>query len=73
MPVTDVRALRIADNVMKALGGREKWDALPGLRWTFGAIVNDTVRSTRFHAWNKHTGWQRVGYKSAAGDSFGKV
>lgn len=69
-PAPDPRAIRIADQVMEALGGQKRWDALPGLRWTFGAIVNDTVRSTRYHAWNKHTGWHRVGYKAASGDSF---
>ena len=45
---------------MAALGGRGKWDSLPGLRWSFGSTVNDTVRSTRHHAWDKHTGWHRV-------------
>ena len=69
-PATDPRALRIADQVMKALGGQQKWDALPGLRWSFGAVINDTIRSHRRHAWNKHRGWHRVGYKNAAGDSF---
>lgn len=68
--VSDSRAVAVAERVLDALGGRKKWDALPGLRWTFGAIINDTVRSTRYHAWNKHTGWHRVGYRSAAGDSF---
>ncbi len=68
--VADPRAVRVADRVMEALGGRKRWDALPGLRWTFGVSVNDTVRSRRTHAWNKHTGWHRVGYRTAAGDSF---
>lgn len=66
----DARAVRVADDVMKALGGRQKWDALPGLTWRFQVILNDTVRSTRYHAWDKHTGWHRVGYHTAAGDSF---
>jgi hypothetical protein len=68
--VPDPRAIRIAEQVMEALGGRQRWDALPGLRWTFGAVINDTVRSTRYHAWNKHSGWHRVGYRAASGDSF---
>jgi hypothetical protein len=66
----DPRAIRIADQVMQALGGKDQWDALPGLRWNFGAVINDTLRSHRRHAWNKHSGWHRVGYKSATGDSF---
>jgi hypothetical protein len=57
---SDPRAVRIADQVMTALGGHQRWDDLVGLRWTFGASVSDTVRSTRRHAWNKHTGWHRV-------------
>lgn len=50
----------LADEVMKALGGRERWDRARGLRWSFGSEVADTVRGTRRHAWDKHTGWHRV-------------
>lgn len=67
---SDPRAIRIADEVMKKLGGKQKWDALPGLRWTFGASVNDTMRSSRRHLWNKHTGWHRVEGKTGSGDSY---
>ena len=63
-------AVKMADQVMKALGGSERWDALPGIRWSFGSSVNDTVRSLRRHAWNKHTGWHRVEGKTRAGDNF---
>ena len=31
---------------MQALGGKDRWDKMQGLRWTFGAAVNDTVRGT---------------------------
>ena len=58
---SDPRAVEIADQVMQALGGRDHWDALVGLRWSFGASVNDTVRGTpRRHSWNKRTGEHRV-------------
>jgi hypothetical protein len=67
---SDPRAVAIADAVMKALGGKERWDALPGLRWSFGSSVNDTVRSTRRHAWSKHTGWHRVEGTTTAGGTF---
>jgi hypothetical protein len=67
---SDPHAVQVADDVMKALGGRQKWDALPGLRWTFGSSVNDTVRNSRHHAWNKHTGWHRVEGKTRAGDAY---
>jgi hypothetical protein len=66
----DPRAIKIAEDVMTALGGKQNWDALTGLRWTFGAMVNDTVRSSRRHAWDKHTGWHKVEGKTAKGDAF---
>jgi len=67
---SDRKAVAIADQVMKALGGKQRWDGLVGLRWTFGASVDDTVRNSRRHAWNKHTGWHRVEGKTRAGQSF---
>lgn len=58
---SDARAVEIADQVMTALGGRQRWDALRGLRWTFGAEKGDHVRGNpRRHAWDKLTGWHRV-------------
>ena len=69
-PASDPKAVAIADQVMKSLGGQKRWDALPGLRWTHGASVNDTVRSSRRHSWNKHSGWHRVEGKTRAGQSF---
>jgi hypothetical protein len=67
---SDPRAVAIADKVMKSLGGKKRWDDVVGLRWTFGSSVNDTVRNSRRHAWNKHTGWHRVEGKTRAGQSF---
>jgi hypothetical protein len=69
-PASDPKAMEIADQVMKSLGGKKRWDDLVGLRWTFGASVNDTMRNSRRHAWNKHTGWHRVEGKTRAGQSF---
>ena len=69
-PASDPKAIQIADQVMRSLGGKKRWDELPGLRWTFGSSVNDTVRSSRRHAWNKRTGWHRVEGKTRAGQSF---
>lgn len=57
---SDPAAVKIADRVIRSLGGREHFDALPGLRWTFRVMNGDTVRSSRRHAWNKHTGQHRV-------------
>jgi hypothetical protein len=57
---SDPKAVAIARRVLDALGGVARWNALPGLRWTFEVAVNDTVRSSRRHAWDKLHGWQRV-------------
>lgn len=54
------RARETALHVLEALGGAERFAALRGLRWDFGTSVNDTVRSTRHHAWDKATGWHRA-------------
>ena len=67
---SDPKAVAIADEVMKALGGRERWDALAGLRWSFEVAVNDTVRSSRRHAWDRRSGWHRVEGRTRAGLPF---
>jgi hypothetical protein len=67
---SDPKAVAIADQVMQALGGKDRWDALEGLRWSFGFEVGDTVKSIRRHAWDKHTGWHRVEGKNRAGQPF---
>lgn len=67
---SDPRAVTVAERVMRALGGAERWNALPGLRWTFGSETGDTVRTSRRHAWNKHTGWHRVEGRNRQGEDF---
>ena len=57
---SDPAAVAVAQGVMRALGGRERWDALPGLCWTFGVASHDSVRISRRHAWDKRTGRHRV-------------
>lgn len=48
---SDADAMRIADGVMAAMGGREHWDAAQTIGWTiFG----------RTHVWNKRTGDYRL-------------
>ena len=64
---SDPKAVAIAEQVLKNLGGREKWAAPTGLRWTFGAATHDTLRSPRRHSWNMHTGEHRVEGVSRAG------
>jgi len=67
---SDRRAVAIADQVMTALGGKQRWDRLRVLRWTFEVSVNDTLRPARRHSWDKHTGWHRVDGTTAAGQPF---
>ena len=45
---SDPRAIAIADEVMKAMGGRAAWDGTRCLRWTFAG--------RRSHLWDKQTG-----------------
>jgi hypothetical protein len=67
---SDARAVAIADQVMKALGGADRWNRLPGLRWSFDVSINDTVKSSRRHAWDKLNGWHRVEGVSRTGQKF---
>ncbi len=54
------RARETALRVLEELGGESRFAALPGLRWSFGSSVNDTVRSQRRHAWDRRSGWHKV-------------
>jgi hypothetical protein len=69
-PGSDAKAVEIADQVMTALGGKQQWDSLHGLRWSFGSMVGDSVRSSRRHAWDKMTGWHRVDGVNRQGQSY---
>jgi hypothetical protein len=70
MPDSDAKAIAIADQVMKALGGKEKWDSLVGLKWTFQTASGDTLRPGRTHYWDKRTGMHRVEGKNRQGQPF---
>lgn len=69
-PASDPRALEIADRVTAALGGKERWERLRYLRWTFESALNDTLRPGRRHSWDKHTGWHRVEGRNRAGQAY---
>ena len=70
-PPSDPKAVEIADKVMTQLGGKQRWDNLRGLQWTFGVEVSDTVRGTpRRHAWDKWSGWHRVEGKNRQGQPY---
>ena len=49
---SDPEAIRIADEVMQSMGGREAWDATRYVTWNFFGL--------RRHLWDKHTGDIRV-------------
>ncbi len=67
---SDPKAIAIADQVMTALGGKKQWDSLRGLRWSFGSMLGDSVRSSRRHAWDKMTGRHRVDGVNRQGQSY---
>ena len=67
---SDPRAVAIADQVMTALGGKKQWDSLRGLRWSFGSMLGDSVRSSRRHAWDRMTGQHRVDGVNRQGQSY---
>ena len=69
-PDSDPRAVAIADQVMAALGGRARWDSLPGLEWTFESAVADTLRPGRRHCWDKLGGRHRVEGRTRQGQPF---
>lgn len=69
-PPSDPHAIEIAGQVMQALGGEERWKNLHGLRWAFEVSVNDTLKSSRRHAWDRQNGWHRVEGVNRAGQKF---
>jgi hypothetical protein len=68
--ISDPKAVQIADQVLRSLGGRERWNKLTGLRWTFQSGNRDTMRVSRRHAWNKTEGWHRMSGATRDGDEF---
>ena len=69
-PPSDAHAVAIANQVMQALGGADRWNRLRGLRWTWEVSVNDTVKASRHHSWDKRDGWHRVEGQNRAGHKF---
>jgi hypothetical protein len=67
---SDPAAVKVAEQVLASLGGRQRWDQLRGLRWSFGSASGDTVRFTRTHAWDKWTGQHRVEGTTRSGQKF---
>ena len=51
---SDAKAIAIADEVMKAMGGRQNWDNTRYIKWNFFG--------SRVHTWDKWTGDIRIDY-----------
>src|SRR5687767_13410267 len=56
---SDARATKIADDVMKALGGKEAWDKTRYVRFDFG-FEREGKLVTRAHTWDRWTGRYRL-------------
>ena len=67
---SDPAALALADDVMKALGGREAWDETKYVSFDFVASRNDTVVSRRSLAWDKATDRVHLAMKDTKGRSW---
>lgn len=57
---SDPEAIRIADEVMEAMGGRKAWDETHYIAWTFFA-------GDRKHIWDKHAGRSRIDFTDEEG------
>jgi hypothetical protein len=55
----DPRAVKVADEVMVALGGKEAWDKTRYVRFDFG-FEREGKLATRAHTWDKWTGRYRL-------------
>ena len=66
---SDPQAVKIADEVMAALGGKDAWDKTRYLRFDFG-FTRDGKLQTRSHTWDKWTGRYRLEGLDAEGKPF---
>jgi hypothetical protein len=66
---SDPRAVKVADEVMKALGGKQAWDKTRYLRFDFG-FERDGKLQTRAHTWDKWTGRYRLEGQDQQGRPF---
>jgi hypothetical protein len=66
---SDERAVKVADEVMKALGGKDAWDKTRYVRFDFG-FERDGKLQTRAHTWDKWTGRYRLEGQNQQGEPF---
>lgn len=65
----DARSAKIVQRSDRSIG-QAKWNALPGVRWTFVFSQHDTMGVPRRHAWDKFSGWHRVEGRNRRGQSY---
>jgi hypothetical protein len=66
---SDERAVKVADEVMKALGGKDAWEKTRYVRFDFG-FERDGKLQTRAHTWDKWTGRYRLEGQNQQGEPF---
>lgn len=66
---SDARAVKVAEDVMKALGGKEAWDKTRYVRFDFG-FEREGKLVTRAHTWDKWTGRYRLEGQDQQGQPF---
>jgi hypothetical protein len=59
---SDPRAVELADHLLERLGGRQAWEAVHFIRFTFADF--------RTHHWDKWTGRHRLEYSDRQGDRY---
>ncbi len=65
----DRLALDAVNAMLNAHGGPQALDAVKALRFTFEVSVNDTVRSSRTHWWDRRTNRYRIEGKNREGQA----
>jgi len=69
-PPSDPKAVALADEVMRALGGAEAWNNTRYLRFDFAVERDGKAGPPRSHTWDKHTGRYRLEGKTREGDPY---
>ena len=67
---SDPKAVALADEVMRALGGADAWNNVRFLRFDFAVERDGKLAASRAHTWDKHTGRYRLEGRTREGDPF---
>jgi hypothetical protein len=62
IPVSDPKAIELAEATMRAMGGRKAWEQTRCIRWTFFG--------GRKHLWDKHAGIDRIDFQGREGKPY---